>query len=159
MRSPSLTTSSYKADIAMVATGLSGPSLGIGQPSNPRGRTSAYTGSSAFRLPSPIRSTSTPIYGPTTGMFLAKPAMVPKKSPKRTKIPHNSRQKPISVHRKNMRRMPAKKAAVPLAFCFRAKKRSVFCGPMMIVRPIRNSICRGSRSGQGSSTTGVSKWI
>jgi len=45
------------------------------------------TGNSVFLLLIPNRSTNTPIYGPTTGKFLTNPAIVPKKSPKRTKIP------------------------------------------------------------------------
>lgn len=36
-----------------------------------------------------------------------------------------------------MRVRPPKKAAVPRAFCLRAKKRRVFCGPIIIVRPMR----------------------
>jgi hypothetical protein len=55
-------------------------------------------------------------------------------------MPYASIMKPINVHRRRMRASPAKKAAVPLAFCFRAKKRSVFWGPIMIVRPIRKRI-------------------
>lgn len=102
----------------------------------------SHTGNSALRRPSPERSTSMPIYGPTTGAFLAKPAIVPRKSPKSTAMPYNSTQKPMSGHRRRMRARPPKKAAVPLAFCFRAKKRSVFCGPMMMVRPMRNRIWR-----------------
>jgi len=45
------------------------------------------TGNSVFLLLIPNRSTNTPIYGPITGKFLTNPAIVPKKSPKRTKIP------------------------------------------------------------------------
>jgi hypothetical protein len=40
-----------------------------------------------------------------------------------------------------IRKRPAKKAAVPFSFCRRAKKRAVFWGPMIIVRPIRKRIC------------------
>ena len=100
-----------------------------------------------------MRSTTTPIYGPTTGALRAKPAMVPRKSPKRTKMPQSSTANPTRGQRRRMRAMPAKKAAVPFAFCLRAKKRSVFCGPMMIVRPMRKRICsRGLAwlSGAGS---------
>jgi hypothetical protein len=39
-----------------------------------------------------------------------------------------------------MRVRPAKKAAVPRAFCLREKKRRVLWGPMMIVRPMRKRI-------------------
>jgi hypothetical protein len=39
-----------------------------------------------------------------------------------------------------MRNRPMKNAAVPLSFCRRAKKRRVFCGPIIIVRPIRKRI-------------------
>lgn len=108
---------------------------------NPINRPTFHTGSSAFRLPKPLLSTSTPMYGPTTGAFLANPAIVPRKSPKSTMMPYNSTRKPIRGHRKRMRSRPPKNAAVPFAFCFRAKKRSVFCGPMMMVRPMRKRIC------------------
>lgn len=81
-----------------------------------------------------------PIYGPTTGIPLAKPAIVPKKSPNRITIPYASTKKPINVQRIKIIVRPAKKAAVPLAFCLRAKKRSVFWGPMMIFRPMRKRI-------------------
>lgn len=47
----------------------------------------------------------------------------------------------MNVHRMRISVRPAKNAAVPLAFCLRAKKRSVFWGPMMMVRPIRKRIC------------------
>lgn len=100
----------------------------------------AHTGSSAFLRPSPALSTSMPMYGPTTGSPRAKPAMVPRKSPNRTKIPYSSTKKPMNVHRMRISARPTKNAAVPLAFCFRAKKRRVFCGPMMIVRPMRKRI-------------------
>lgn len=98
------------------------------------------TGSSAFLLPNPDLSTAIPIYGPTTGTLRAKAAMVPRKSPKRTAMPYSSMQKPMSVHRRRMRTRPPKKAAVPRAFCFRAKKRRVFWGPIIIVRPMRKRI-------------------
>ncbi len=55
-------------------------------------------------------------------------------------MPYNSTQKPIRGHLRRIRAKPPKKAAVPFAFCFRAKKRSVFWGPMMIVRPMRKRI-------------------
>ena len=45
------------------------------------------TGSSAFRLDRPIRSTAMPTYGPITGAFRAKLAMVPRKSPNSTMMP------------------------------------------------------------------------
>lgn len=100
------------------------------------------TGSSAFLLPPiPSRSITSPIYGPTTGALLAKAAMVPKKSPNSTMMPYSSTQKPIRAHRSNMRVSPPKKAAVPFAFCFLAKKSSVFCGPIIMVSPIRKRIC------------------
>lgn len=73
-------------------------------------------------------------------MFLAKPAIVPKKSPNRTNIPYNSTRKPTKAQRMRMRKRPRKKAAVPLNFWGRAKKASVFWGPIIIVRPIRNRI-------------------
>lgn len=80
------------------------------------------------------------MYGPTIGMLRAKPAMVPRKSPKRTMMPYASMRNPIMVHRRRISAKPTKKAAVPLSFCFRAKKRRVFCGPMMMVRPMRKRI-------------------
>ena len=66
--------------------------------------------------------------------------MVPRKSPKRITIPYSSTQNPIRGHLRRIRIRPAKKAAVPFAFCFLAKKRRVFCGPIIIVRPIRKRI-------------------
>lgn len=47
----------------------------------------------------------------------------------------------MSGHRKRINASPLKKAAVPLAFCLRAKKRAVFEGPIMMVRPMRKRIC------------------
>lgn len=75
-------------------------------------------------------------------MLAAKPAIVARKSPKRTKRPYNSTRNPIKAHRSNIRVMPATKAAVPFSFCLRAKKMSVFWKPMIIVRPMINRICR-----------------
>lgn len=80
------------------------------------------------------------MYGPIIGIFLAKPAIVPKKSPNKMKIPYNSTRNPIKGQRIRISNRPAKKAAVPLSFWRRAKKRSVFWGPIMIVRPIRKRI-------------------
>lgn len=56
-------------------------------------------------------------------------------------MPYSSTQKPIKGQRRRIRTRPAKKAVVPLSFWRRAKKRSVFWGPMIIVRPIRKRIC------------------
>ena len=109
-------------------------------PSHPPSTSKLQTGNSAFLLPTPNRSTTTPIHGPTTGTPLAKPAIVPRKSPNSTTIPYSSTTNPISGHRSRISASPAKKAAVPLSFCLRAKKRAVFCGPMMMVRPIRKRI-------------------
>jgi hypothetical protein len=105
-----------------------------------RGRVGLYTGNSVFRRPNPDRSTASPIYGPITGIFLAKLAMVPRKSPNKTMIPYSSTRKPINGHRIRISVRPPKKAAVPLALFFRAKKRSVFWGPIMMVNPIRKRI-------------------
>lgn len=55
-------------------------------------------------------------------------------------MPYASTMNPIKVHFISISVRPAKKAAVPLAFCFLAKKKNVFCGPMMIVRPMRKRI-------------------
>lgn len=59
-------------------------------------------------------------------MFPAKLAIVEKKSPKSTNIPYSSMRKPVNGQRHKMRMMPATNAAVPLSFCFRAKKSAVF---------------------------------
>ena len=75
-------------------------------------------------------------------MFPANPAIVAKKSPKRTSIPYNSIRKPKKGQRINMSKMPAAKAAVPFHFWRRAKKRAVFWKPIIRVRPIRNRIWR-----------------
>lgn len=105
--------------------------------------TSTQTGSSEFLLPpSPNLSIATPIYGPTMGTLLAKPAIVPKKSPNRTMMPYSSMQNPISGHFIRMSASPPKNAAVPFALFLRAKNRSVFWGPMIMVRPMRKRICR-----------------
>lgn len=63
------------------------------------------------------------------------PAMVAKKSPKRTKMPYSSTTKPIRGQRIRMSRMPVRKAAVPAIFWRRAKNRSVFWRPIRRVRP------------------------
>jgi len=112
---------------------------------------------------------TTPIYGPTKGALLAKAAIVPKKSPNSTMMPYSSMQKPIRGHRSSMRASPAKKAAVPFAFCFLAKKSSVFCGPIIMVSPMRKRICSpawcevryiGSRTGhRGTGSQGGSAYI
>lgn len=94
-------------------------------------------------------STAEPMYGPTTGRFRANPAIVPRKSPNRMTMPYSSTQNPTSGHRSRISASPAKKAAVPLSFCLRAKKAVVFCGPMMIVRPIRKRIWGEHSSAQG----------
>ena len=100
----------------------------------------SHTGSSAFLRPPPALSNACCMYGPTTGMLLAKPPIVAKKSPKSTNIPYSSTKKPTSGHRSNMSIMPTANAAVPFNFCRRAKKIAVFCRPIMRVRPTRNSI-------------------
>ena len=46
----------------------------------------------------------------------------------------------MSAQRIKIRKRPPKKAAVPFSFCRRAKKRAVFWGPIIIVRPIRKRI-------------------
>lgn len=84
---------------------------------------------------------TSPIYGPTMGALLAKAAIVPKKSPNSTMMPYSSTQNPMRGHRSKMRVSPPKKAAVPFAFCFLAKKSSVFCGPIIMVSPMRKRIC------------------
>jgi hypothetical protein len=84
------------------------------------------TGNSAPRTATPLLSTANPMYGPTTGIFLAKPAIVPRKSPNKINIPYSSTRKPTKAQRMRMRTSPPKKAAVPLNFCGRAKKSKVF---------------------------------
>jgi hypothetical protein len=84
------------------------------------------------------------IYGPTIGMPPAKPAIVAKKSPNRTRMPYSSMRNPKKAQRMRISVIPAAKAAVPFHFCRRAKKASVFWVPMIKVRPIRKRICRSS---------------
>jgi len=55
-------------------------------------------------------------------------------------MPYSSTRKPIRGQRIRINVSPAKKAAVPFAFCFRAKKTRVFWGPIMIVKPMRKRI-------------------
>jgi hypothetical protein len=55
-------------------------------------------------------------------------------------MPYSSTTKPISGQRSRISAMPAAKAAVPLSFCRRAKKASVFCVPIRRVRPTRKRI-------------------
>jgi hypothetical protein len=81
------------------------------------------------------------MYGPITGTFPTNPAIVPKKSPKSTKMPYSSTKKPMRGQRRRISRMPATKAAVPFSFCRRAKKRAVFWRPMIRVRPAKKRIC------------------
>ena len=59
-------------------------------------------------------------------MFLAKPAIVPKKSPNKMNIPYSSTRKPTKAQRMRMRKRPMKNAAVPLSFWGRAKNSRVF---------------------------------
>jgi hypothetical protein len=98
-----------------------------------------YTGSSLPLLP-PALSSPSPKYGPMTGMFLAKPPMVPKKSPNRMKIPYSSITKPKNGHRSKIKLIPTTKAAVPLSLFLRAKKSSVRCGPSRRDVPRRKRI-------------------
>ena len=100
----------------------------------------AHTGSSAFLLPPPTRFRICRIYGPTTGMFPAKPPMVAKKSPKSTNIPYSSTKNPTRGHRSKISRIPEANAAVPLTFCLLAKKSAVFWRPMIRVSPSINKI-------------------
>ena len=66
-------------------------------------------------------------------------------------MPYASTKNPMNVHLIKMRINPAKKDAVPFAFCLRAKKRRVFWGPIIIVSPIRKRIY-GSVSAQAMET-------
>ena len=101
---------------------------------------SSQTGRSAFRLAPLIASRARAMYGPTTGMFPTKPAIVAKKSPKSTNMPYSSMMKPMKAQRMRIRLIPATKASVPFHFCLRAKKATVFVVPIMKVRPIRKRI-------------------
>ena len=74
------------------------------------------------------------------GMFLAKPAIVPRKSPNKMNMPYNSTRNPVNGHLIRMSASPAKKAPVPLSFCLRAKNANVFCGPIITVKPIKKRI-------------------
>lgn len=114
-------------------------------PLSPSRFTQLQTGNSAFLLPPLILSSAICIYGPTTGTFPAKLPIVAKKSPNSTNIPYNSTKKPVNGHRSKIKRMPATNAAVPLSFCRRAKKTSVFRMPIMSVRPIMKRICKRGR--------------
>lgn len=91
-------------------------------------------------MATPLLSTIAPIYGPIIGMFLAKPAIVPRKSPNKTNMPYNSTRNPVNGHLMRISASPAKNAPVPLSFCFRAKNTIVFCGPIIIVNPIKKRI-------------------
>lgn len=80
------------------------------------------------------------MYGPTMGTFPAKLAIVAKKSPNRMNMPYSSIRKPVRGQRRRIRAMPKAKAAVPLSFVLREKKRRVFWRPIIRVRPIRKRI-------------------
>ena len=80
------------------------------------------------------------MYGPTIGIPPANPAIVAKKSPNRTRMPYSSIKNPKKAQRIRISVMPSAKARVPFHFCRRAKKASVFCVPMMRVRPMRKRI-------------------
>lgn len=49
-------------------------------------------------------------------MFLAKPAIVPKKSPNKITMPYSSTMNPTKAQRMRIKKRPRKKAAVPLNF-------------------------------------------
>lgn len=74
--------------------------------------------------------------GPITGKERKNRTMVPKKSPKRYKIPTASTLKPMNEYFNNMRQIPEKKNKVALIFVGRAKKYMVRDGPMMSTTPI-----------------------
>lgn len=111
----------------------------ISRPSPVRSPSIHQTGNSLFLLV-PTLSSAHLTHGPTTGTFPAYPPIVTKKSPNSTAIPYSSTQNPISAHRSKMSMMPATKAAVPLSLFRRAKKSTVFCGPMIRGRPMRKRI-------------------
>lgn len=75
-----------------------------------------------------------------TGMFPVKEAIVAKKSPNSTKMPYSSTRNPVNGHRRRMRIMPPKNAAVPFHFCRLAKNTKVFRSPIISVRPIMKRI-------------------
>ena len=47
---------------------------------------------------------------------------------------------------------------MPLSFCLRAKKSAVFCGPMMMVRPIRKRICELGGKGVSYGVGEIRGW-
>lgn len=95
-------------------------------------------------VPAPSTPNAFAMYGPTTGMLPAKPAICAKKSPNSTKMPYSSMIKPKNAQRIRIRRIPRAKAAVPFHFWRRAKKARVFVVPIMRVRPIKKRIYSGS---------------
>ena len=61
--------------------------------------------------------------------------------PKRLRKPNISTNTPMVGHLRKTRRIPPKKQTVPRSLFLRAKKKNVFCGPMMRKRPPRKRTC------------------
>ena len=102
-----------------------------------------YTGNSAFLRPPAALSSTCCMYGPTTGIATANPAIVEKKSPKSINIPYSSTRKPTTGQRRSISTIPDANAVVPFSFWRRAKKTAVLYRPIVSVRPKRNRICSG----------------
>lgn len=78
--------------------------------------------------------------GPMIGNDLRNSTMVPKKSPKRNKIPTDSNPNPMKECFIKIRKIPPKKKRVGLIFVGRAKKYIVLEGPIMSTTPIMNKM-------------------
>ncbi|GEQ67293.1 hypothetical protein JCM33374_g957 [Metschnikowia sp. JCM 33374] len=78
--------------------------------------------------------------GPITGNDLRNRTIVPKKSPKRNKIPTDSTANPMKERFIKMRMMPPKKKSVGFILVGRAKKYMVRAGPMISTTPIINKM-------------------
>lgn len=63
--------------------------------------------------------------------------------------------KPINVRLRKTRRIPPMKQSVPLSLYGLVKKTTVFCIPMIRVKPERNSICRGVLDAAYSVSTDI----
>lgn len=78
--------------------------------------------------------------GPIIGKDLRNSTIVPKKSPKRNKIPMDSTPNPMKECLVKMRMMPPKKKSVGFIFVGRAKKYIVLDGPIISTTPMMNKM-------------------
>ena len=62
----------------------------------------------------------------------------------------------MNDQRSRIKVIPAQNAAVPFSFCRLAKNSNVFCGPMIIVRPIKKRIYRWGQMRDGKEV--VKNW-